>query len=230
MRRMLYVILIFAILLCFGSIDVTLAETKDVSIELTQTTEGDMVLVSADLTKNDGVLILYLRVEYDESVLRLEGREFGSALSSLDPVDNFAYPYRVIYGGNATSSDLGRLFTLRFKVKEGASDGKSKVKLYVRELAYGSASAPVYNEKYGAPVSAESDGRVGGMAVAETSVVVSDGTPVPEKAGGNSLLIGLCCGGSVIFIGSIAAAYVIYRRRQKQSAEKQTENGNGKND
>ena len=238
MRRLFVWILLCAVLvaaLC-GTAAVAFAEQNDIKLDLDVTKEGNEVVAVVTVTENDGVVDLYLRVEYDEKALELVDREFGHALSSLGPVDNFEeggyeYPYRVTYNGSVTNvDDTGRLLTLRFKVKDGAKDGAHSVKLVVRQVGYrmGDLSMePVYNEKYGEPLLITADPastKEGGVVAAEKKVVLTDGNvksitdaDVPEETGANALMIGLIVAGAVILIGATLIAYFIYRRKKSLS-------------
>lgn len=216
-----------------GVTTLAFAEQNDVELDLDVKTEGEEVVAVVYLTKNDGIVDLYLRVEYDTQALELVKREFGNktALSSLGPVDNFEeggyeYPYRVTYVGSKNATDTGRLFTLTFKIKSGVPDGDYGIKLVVRQvgaLAGDLSADPVYNTKYGEPleVGLNLDAtKQGGVVVSEKTVVVSggeverieDADPSDEK-GLAPLVIGLIVGGSVIFVVLIAVAFVIYRKK-----------------
>ena len=219
-----------------GSMTMAFAEQNDVKLELKTKETEDGVDVGVYLTENDGLIDLYLRVEYDTEALELISRSYGKALASLAPIDNFiAYaeggyepPYRVEYlDGNKNLTDTGMLFSLRFKVKDGAKNGNHSVKLVVRQVGYlagDSSVEPIYNPKYGDPVEATLDPEsttTGGVVVAEKIIVVSGGevdsvrTPelAEEKDGLSELMIGLIVGGVMILVGALVVAYIIYRRK-----------------
>ena len=237
MKRFLVLLLILTITvaaLC-GTVAVASAAQNDVVISLDVTKEGDEVVATAYLEQNDGVVDLYLRVEYDTDSLELKERKFGTALSSLGPVDNFEeggyeYPYRVTYTGNGTNSlDTGTLFTLRFRVKEGAKDGDSRISLVVRQVGYLAGDLtpdPIYNAKYGEPleISDVESTKQGGITVSVGKVVIAKGTVTkvtspgePESDGSKGLMIGLIVAGVVILVGAVTAAFLVNRRKRQRS-------------
>ncbi len=221
-----------------GSMTMAFAEQNDVKLELETKETEDGVDVGVYLTENDGLMDLYLRVEYDTEALELVSRSYGKALASLAPMDNFmAYedgdyepPFCVEYADYSSNiTDTGMLFSLRFRIKEDAKNGNHSVKLIVRQVGYitGDASDPIYNEKYGDPLVLTDDFsfRTGGVVVAEKIIVTSGGevdsvrTPelAEEKGGLSELMIGLIVGGVMILVGALVVAYILYR---KKNAEK----------
>ena len=218
-----------------GTVTVASAEANDVELALDLTQEGDEVVAIVSVTKNDGVIDLYLRVEYDVDSLELTSRTFGKGLAALGPVDNFEeggyeYPYRVTYVGSGKNVDeTGVLFTLRFKVKEGAPDGKSSVRLVVRQVGYlvgDLPGDPVYNEKYGEPMAVTVDvesTKTGGVVVADRSVTISKGEvqkvekSPSEKDGKTALFMGLIIGGAVLLVAGVVIAYIVDRRKRNNS-------------
>ena len=245
MKRFFGSLLICVLLVaCFGSVaSVALAETNDVTLTLDVSEEDNgEILAIVTLTKNDGVVDLYLRVEYDTDALELSDRTFGKALASLKPVDNFedgGYepPYRVEYLDFVTDSanvtDTGMLFTLRFKVNSGVKNGNYPVKLVVRQVGFRAGDKDVdiiYNQKYGDPVEATDDvssTTTGGVVVAQSTVSVSGGgvdsihsvdTEEEETGGGNELMIGLIVGGVMLLVGALIVAYIVYRKRNAKKA------------
>ena len=238
MKRFFGLLLLCAILVAaFGSISTTaFAEQNDVKLELDVTKEGEDVVAVVTLTENDGVVDLFLRVEYDASVLELKERTFGNALAGLSPQDNFVDgeyepPYRVEYLDFAeNNTDTGRLFTLRFKVKEKAKNGNYDIKLIVRQVgarAGDSSLDPIYNPKYGDPLEATEEASstaTGGLTVAKKTVVIWGGevdeirTPA-EKKGITPVAIGLIAGGSALFVGAVIVGYILYRKKTKQSKQ-----------
>jgi len=225
-----------------GTYSIAFAEQNDVKLVLEEGEGADgEVVFSVSLKENDGVSDLYLRVEYDTDALELVGRNFGKALSSLDPTDNYgddeadraAYepPYLVEYldYSQKNVTETGYLFSLRFRVKEGAKNGNHSVKLVVRQVGYRTGDSSldlIYNEQYGARVDAEDYNSLvtGGLVVAEKIVVVSGGevdsvvTPDEEKDGANELMIGLIVGGVMILVGAVVVAYIVYRRKNAGKA------------
>ena len=233
----LLLILSIAVAALCGAVTVAFAEQNDVTLDLDVQKQGDEVVAVVSITENDGIVDLYLRVEYDTEALELVDSAFGSALASLGPVDNFEeggyeYPYRVIYVGNKNSTDTGKLLTLTFKIKSGAPDGDHDIKLVVRQVGAlpGSSSVePVYNTKYGAPLELGSKNvaatKQGGVVVAEKSVVTSGGEVEKiedvddvEEKGLAPLVIGLIAGGAVVFAALAVGAYFLYRKKKAKKA------------
>ena len=241
MKRFLTVLLLCTVLvatLC-DTMTVASAEQNDVELSLDVREGGENTIdVVVSLTENDGIIDLYLRVEYDKDVLELTERTYGNTLAKLLPQDNFEegyeYPYRIIYNGSTSNiNDTGRLFTLTFKVKKDVKNGNYPVKLVVRQVGYLSGDAnmePVYNEKYGEPLEVGEDPTsttLGGVVVAEKLVAISGGSVgeirdanTPSKP--NKLMIGLIAGGSGLVIAAIVVAYLFYRKKSTtQKPDKQ---------
>ena len=209
----LFFIVAFVCAFAFGGATAS-AEVDRVSAELTVAEEGEEILVTASLTKNEGVTALSLRVEYDENAFELLGSTFKSALSSLDPTDAFhddaltySYPYRAIYigfGGNKT--DTGELFVLRFRLKEGAVNGKKDFKLFIYDMAYYAGSEVV------TPAEFEGATASSGVKVAEDSFILTNGS-IPKGESKLPLIIGLSVGGAAILALLAAAAFTFYRKK-----------------
>ncbi len=234
-KLVVFTLLICLTLVCFAGVTATaFAEANDVEAALDLRVEGEEILATVSLVKNDGIVDLYLRVEYDTDALELLSRDFGKTLASLDPVDNFEegkyeYPYRVIYAGSGSNNkETGALFFLRFKIKDGAA-GNHNVKLVVRQVGYltsGSGAEPVYNTKYGEPIDLmnASSAKTGGVTVSDKTVAIGISgevkvveTPAPEKEGKNELMIGLIVGGVMIVVGAVIIAYIAYRKKQNDT-------------
>ena len=238
MKRFLGILVLCVLLvtaLC-GTATIAFAEANDVKFDLTVKEDGEDVVALVTITENDGVVDLYLRVEYDTDALELTERTYGKALSSLGPQDNFEeggyeYPYRVTYIGSVTNNtDTGHLLTLRFKVKKGAKNGEHSIKLIVRQVGYRTGDLSVdtlYNPKYGEPLEIGADPTSttqGGVVVEERTVVISGGEvdsirdPGKEKSKISEVTIGLIVGGSMIVVGAIVIAYLLYRRKNAQNS------------
>lgn len=234
MKRLFLLLIISAILAASfcGAATVAYAEQNDVAFDFDVTKTEEEITAVVTLTENDGIVDLYLRVEYDTDALVLVDRELSNnVLAKLRPVDNFEegayeYPYRVSFVENvANVDDTGRLLTLHFKVKEGAKKGEYPIKLVVRQVGYlvdDSDPDPIYNTKYGDPIEFGVDptaGTTGGVVVAAKKVAISGGkvasvTAPEEKDGKTALVIGLSVGGAVLFVAALATAYIIYRRKK----------------
>ena len=226
---LLLLCVMIALVLCSASA-VAFAEQNDVTLTLDLKEEGDEVLATVTLIKNDGIADLYLRVEYDTSALTLIGRTYGNALTSLKPTDNFVKngyepPYRLEYLENLNATDTGILVTLRFKINEKAKNGSYPVKLIVRQVGTFSGDAVVgilYNAKYGDPVEVDIDPTSttqGGLVVEKKNVVISGGevTAIREEESEPSskvLMIVLISVGAVVLVGGCAVAYILYRKKK----------------
>ena len=225
MKRLFGLLLLCAFLACAlcGVTTFAAAEENDVTFSFDLRQEKDEIVADVYLTKNDGIVTMTLRVEYDEDALELTDRSFSkSVLAALGPQDNFEegeyeYPYRVLYSGLSENvTDTGLLLTLRFRVKNGAKNGDYGVQLVVRHVGYYAGSSEIVsNAKYGV---APNDEEVveGGLPVQEQFVTVSGGEIVAihgPEGGRNALVIGLVVGGAVIFIAALVVAYLIYRKK-----------------
>lgn len=93
--------------------------------------------IKVSITKNTGICAMLLELSYDTSVLTLQNVVKGNALSSLDYLTTntkteLGYsitPFRFSYSGNANDSSTGELFTLKFKLKDGVTNGNFKISL-----------------------------------------------------------------------------------------------------
>jgi len=243
-KRLFGLLLIFVI--CVTALSGTLvfasAEANDVELDFDVTRDGEEVVAIVTLMENDGIVDLYLRVEYDKDALVLMDTAFGSGLSALKHMDNFGedgaeyeYPYRLEYLDYVQKNvdGTGRLVTLRFRVKDGAKDGEHSVKLVIRQVGYINASSEiVYNEKYGEELVFDLDSddvldsTTGGVAVAEKIVVTSKGSVVEirEAEQGSSakkgLMIGLIVGGVVLFVAAGVVSFLFYRKKHTQTDNK----------
>lgn len=222
MKKFFLIILLLAFVLCFGTTTISAqAESpNDLAFTLTSTQNVDDLSVKVTLTRNDGITSLSLRVEYDQRELELTGRTFAATLKDLEPVDSFSvkedhYPYEVVYAGLENTTETGELFTLNFKVKEGAYNGKYAVRLIVEDISYYSSETGelLLNEKY--------DGEEG-LKVAEAPYLVTTGVPAPTANGeDHTLVIVLGVIGGAAVLGGIAfAALSMNKKKQKKAPEK----------
>lgn len=219
MKRFLLLTLLIVFVVCFGMTTVMAAqaEANDVGFSMTSKLEGENLTVAVKLTRNDGIKALSLRVEYDQNEIELVNRTHAKTLESMDPIDSFSlqsphYPYEVLYvgeGENCTAT--GDLFTLYFKVKEGAYNGKYPVKLYVEELSYRSAQtlSDELNAKY--------DGATG-LKAAEATYVITNGVPAPRAEGKSYTLpiVLSSVGGAIVIAACVFAALSINKKKKKQ--------------
>ena len=238
-KRLFGLILFCAILACAlcGVTAVAAAEVRDAEFEFNVTREGDEVVAVVTLTKNDGIMDLYLRVDYDADALELTKRTFGTLKTALSLYDNigddeyegYEAPYRVTGTALENVEETGRLMTLRFKAKKDAKNGEHSLKLVVRQVGHlegETADDIVYNEKYGAPVNLGDDASIktGGKTVAEMAVVTSKGVVTdvraPRLASDKVVMIVLIVGGAAIFVVAGIVAYLFYRKKNVQPDNK----------
>lgn len=94
--------------------------------------------------ENSGVSGMLLSLEYDTSVFTLTDLEYGTAFSSLSPIHTNTnteqgygiYPFMISYLGDENDTSTGNMMTLRFRVKENASDGSYPITFkYERDKA-----------------------------------------------------------------------------------------------
>lgn len=95
------------------------------------------ISVDVNLIKNDGISAMNLELVYDDTALTLVGAERGTALNTLQYLTTNTEteqgysikPFKFDYSGDDNDYSTGKLFTLSFKVKDGAKDGKYVVTL-----------------------------------------------------------------------------------------------------
>ncbi len=91
--------------------------------------DENTVKIDVNARENSGVYSMLLTLEYDRNALTLTEVEYGSALSSLDPLSSGDYsinPYKISYLGTEETNDtsIGKMMTLTFTVNENVTDGK----------------------------------------------------------------------------------------------------------
>lgn len=87
--------------------------------------------VEVTVEENGGVCAMLLSLDYDTDALILTGVSYGTAFSALDPVHTDTqspagygiYPFRISYSGEENDTSVGRMMTLRFRVRDDAPDG-----------------------------------------------------------------------------------------------------------
>ena len=92
---------------------------------------GDKVSVALNLSGNPGISYIRATLEYDESVLTLDEVRNGSILADLDVGRN------LLWSANDNATGNGVLATLEFTVSASAKNGRSEIRLIIRE-AYNS--------------------------------------------------------------------------------------------
>ena len=103
----------------------------------TQIPDGRELEIVVSVEENSGVSSMLLSLEYDTSVFTLTDLTYGSAFSSLAPVNTNtdteegygAYPFKITYLGDKNDTSTGTMMTLRFKIKEDAPDGSYNITL-----------------------------------------------------------------------------------------------------
>ena len=103
----------------------------------TQIPDGRELEIVVSVEENSGVSSMLLSLEYDTSVFTLTDLTYGSAFSSLAPVNTNtdteegygAYPFKITYLSDKNDTSTGTMMTLRFKIKEDAPDGSYNITL-----------------------------------------------------------------------------------------------------
>lgn len=102
---------------------------------------GDTIVLTVSMENNPGLAGWLIDVEWDTSALELTAQAGGTAFAgvgslSFNKVENQspsnALWYEFISGNNYT--DNGVLFTMTFKVKEGAANGDYNIRLYCSDM------------------------------------------------------------------------------------------------
>jgi len=223
MKRLLVLILICMLAAAlFAAVPTALADeaANDVKIGVDQVRNGDVLTVTVNLEKNDGVVGLVLRVEYDLSVLTLTKRTLGPALEELDPMDNFESldtfeaPYIMSYftGALENNTSTGRLFTLTFDVAAG--NPNAAVQVFVCDLTYLNADTKATtNAKYMTNgTNKDADYSTGGVEITKSETAPDKLTP---DEGSKALVIGLSVGGAAVVVIGTAIAFVLYKKKRK---------------
>lgn len=195
------------------------AESGDVTIELRESVSGEEITVTAHLSENKGFVSGIFRIDFDNDVLTLESVEYTKTCEDLDPFDNFenvqagkAPSLLVFYAGESYTTETGDLFVLSFRVKEGATNGKHKVSLYITELFKTSDPAEQFDgqdETLGAAMT-------GGVLAAETEYFVENGVPAPaDPEADHTLVIVLATvGGALVLAAIVVVAYFGFRKKK----------------
>ena len=111
-------------------------DAADGKFVFTANKNANKVDVTVKLSKNPGYNLLFLTLDYDDTVLTFTGYDQGTALSSLgmtptNPNTEKGYsitPFNFIYGGiTKNDTSTGTLLTLHFTVKSAAKKGTTFV-------------------------------------------------------------------------------------------------------
>ena len=122
--------------------------------------EQNKLVIKANLVLNTGINGMTLELSYDKNAMVLSNVEFGTALSSLDPIttntktpQGYAItPFVFNYWGEENDFSKGNLFTLTFDLLDDVNDGdylislnytKNKDVIYFDE-SYGSKTKNLY--------------------------------------------------------------------------------------
>ena len=195
----------------------------DVEIDVTQSTHGNELDLTVSLTRNDGIVALVLRIDYDDKALTYKSLTYGSALASCFPgegglydpildIGAFSSPCIANYatGAGKNDSSTGRLFTLTFE--KDANVATPRISVTICDLAYKNAEGKTQvSEKYGAQMPYTTGG-VTIMEAGDPAVV-----PDPEESGTRTLVIVLACVGGAAVLGGGAAAYLLYRKKNDKA-------------
>lgn len=146
-RIFLYVIMTFLLIsLYFTSLEhkvlATNIEDNSVIILSGSVNEDKKLVIKATMQENTGIGSMTLEVSYDVTAMALSNVEFGSALSSLEPMTTNPHtekgyaitPFKINYLGQENDFTTGLMFTLTFDLSENISDGSYIVTLkYTRD-------------------------------------------------------------------------------------------------
>lgn len=136
MKKTMLIFLMLSIILTvlFASPMQILAAEKDETVLVmkgkSQSNDNE-IEIEVTVEENTGVCSMLLSLEYDMSVFTLTDLEYGTALSSLSPIHTNTsteqgygiYPFKISYLGDNNDTSVGKLMTLRFRVKENAPEG-----------------------------------------------------------------------------------------------------------
>ena len=187
-------------------------EAHDVTVDTALDARGNEIDLTVSLSRNDGLVALVLRVEYDAEALTLKAHSFGSALNDfeLKSVGTLS-PCIVQFatGTGKNDASTGRLVTLTFE-KKAANVADPRIAVYVCDLAYKEGGVTVENAKYNGSMPYTTGGVV--IMEAGSPAVIAD----PEESGTRTLVIVLACVGGAAILGGGAAAYLLYRKRNKK--------------
>jgi len=131
MKKILACALALVTLLTCAAFGVSAADTGVIAVENTTASIGSTVEVDVNITKNPGVVSVYLSLTYDTTRLELvQVKETGFVGDPFHSQSVSAYPFNLNWdGGNllANVTGTGTLGTLVFKVKDDAPLGDAFV-------------------------------------------------------------------------------------------------------
>lgn len=87
---------------------------------------GEDVVVSVSVKNNPGIVTMWLKVDYDNSMLTLQGITDRGVLGTADHDDNSAYPYYLRWTNDIATQNFkvnGKLAQLTFRVNENSENG-----------------------------------------------------------------------------------------------------------
>ncbi|MBR3965574.1 MAG: Ig-like domain-containing protein [Clostridia bacterium] len=129
MKRFLSSVLIF--LMVFSTIvipvEVSAADALIISADTQSAETGETVTITLSASNNPGLSFLQVTLQYDTSVLTLEGTTNGNVFSTFEKGVNLQW------SSDEDSTNNGILATLKFKVNENATAGNYAVNAIFRE-------------------------------------------------------------------------------------------------
>ncbi|MBO5701272.1 MAG: hypothetical protein J6S71_02425 [Clostridia bacterium] len=122
------------------SVTVSALPTSSISISSGEGYEGNTVELSVSIANNTGFGGISINVNFDKNVLEFVGAEckLAGGYSEITPVAtaNSAASVNLAYVGIANVSANGELFTVSFKIKEGAALGDSALTLVFDDASF----------------------------------------------------------------------------------------------
>ena len=126
--------------------------TPIVTVENKTVHRGQTFTIDVDLTNNEGLISLYLTLNYDSSVMKLLNVEQGNALSSLtftntNTQTELGYgvlPFNMLWDGRKSDNSNGNIIRLTFE-----SFSTAEIGTYPITLTYDATNT---NSEYGKPI------------------------------------------------------------------------------
>ena len=181
-------------------------------ITLSGSTQGNKVVIKANLVENPGINGMTLTLSYDKSAMSLFNYSFGSALASLDPIatgtETETSEFKINYLGGANDYTTGTLVTFTFNLSSTISDGS-----YLVALTYKKNSDVTYLDNAGKV-------HTKNLYIDNAEVVIKDSSvidivPVKEDRGGSSgWIIALCVSIAVVIGGGVFVAFKFFRKQR----------------
>lgn len=132
LKRVASVFISIVLLLCFVSLSVYAVDTK-INTETIKTVQGSVIEIPIRISGNNGIMGFGFTVTYDKSVFEPISVAKGALCSQGVFDDSISVSksnsFKIIWTHSENVVGDGELFTLKFKVKENASDGNYKISL-----------------------------------------------------------------------------------------------------